>query len=87
MKTTKLTLSIPHPIVADAHRISKVRGESISAMFSRFVEAVSRDLRSETNYPPKTLRAMQLAMDSTPLPDDFDWRAVRDGVLSERYAR
>ena len=87
MKTLKLTLSVPRPGVAGARRLSKARGESISAMFARFVEAVSRDLRSETDYPPKTLRAMQLAMDATPVPAGFDWRSVRDERLADRYAQ
>ena len=87
MKTSKLTLSIPRPVVADARRLSKARGESISAMFARFVEAVSRDLRSEAAYPPKTRRAMQLAMDATPVPAGFDWRTARDERLLERYAQ
>ncbi len=87
MKTLRLTLSVPRTVVADARRLSKARGESISAMFARFVEAVSRDLRSETAYPPKTFRAMQLAMDATPVPAGFDWRAGRDERLAGRYAQ
>lgn len=85
MKTSKLTLSVPQPVVADARRLSKARGESISAMFARFVEAVSRDLRSEAAYPPKTRGAMQLAMDAAPVPAGFDWRTARDERLAECY--
>ena len=56
-------------------------------MFVRFVEAVSRDIRSEAAYPPKTHRAMQLAMDAPPVPAGFDWRTARDERLLERYAQ
>ena len=87
MKTTKLTLSVPGAVVLDAKRLSKARGESISAMFARFVESVSRDLRRETSYPPMTARAMSLAMDAAPVPVGLDWRSVRDERLAERYAR
>ena len=86
MNTQKLTLSVPGPIVADARRLSKRRGESISSMFSRFVEASARELVQEDSLPPKTRRALQLAIDVPPVPADLDWRALRDGRLAERYA-
>lgn len=86
MRTTKLTLSIPGPIVTNARRLSKRRGESISAMFSRFVEASARELSPESALPPKTRRALQLALDAPPVPADLDWRALRDDRLAKRYA-
>ena len=86
MNTTKLTLSVPRPVLADARRVSKRRGESISAMFSRFVEALARELPEEGALPPKTRRALQLALDAPPVPADLDWRAIRDERLSERHA-
>ena len=36
-------------------------------------------------YPPKTLRTLQLAMDTLPVPNDFDWRVCRDDALLERF--
>lgn len=86
MKTQKLTLSVPGPVVADARRLSKRRGESISSMFSRFVEASARELVEEDSLPPKTRRALQLALDVPPVPANFDWRTLRDDRLAERYA-
>ena len=87
MKTTKLTLSVPGAVVLDAKRLSRARGESISAMFARFVASVSRDIRRESSFPPMTSRAMALAMDAPPVPSRLDWRSVRDERLAERYAR
>ena len=86
MNTTKLTLSIPGPVVADARRLSKRRGESISSLFSRFIEASAREFPAEDNLPPKTRRALKLALDAPPVPADFDWRALRDDRLANRYA-
>ena len=86
MNTTKLTLSIPRPVLDTARRLSKRRRESISSMFSRFVEAAGRELPAEPGYPPKTLRALSLARGARSVPADLDWRTVRDDRLAERYA-
>ncbi len=86
MNTKKLTLSVPQPVLTDARRLSKKRRESISAMFSRFVEATARELPREDALPPKTRRALLLALDAPPVPADLDWRTVRDERLSRRYA-
>ena len=86
MNTTKLTLSIPRPVLDRARRLSKRRRESISSMFSRFVEAAGRELPAEPDYPPKTLRALSLARGARSVPADLDWRAIRDERLAERFA-
>ncbi len=86
MNTTKLTLSIPGPVVTKARHLSKRRGESISSMFSRFVEASSRELSPENALPPKTRRALQLASNAPAVPAGLDWRALRDDRLAKRYA-
>ena len=86
MNTTKLTLSIPRPVLDNARRLSKRRRESISSMFSRFVEAAGRELPAETSYPPKTLRALSLARGARSVPADLDWRTIRDERLAERFA-
>ena len=86
MNTTKLTLSIPRPVLDDARRLSKRRRESISSMFSRFVEAAGRELPAGSDYPPKTLRALALARGARSVPAALDWRAIRDERLSERFA-
>lgn len=85
MNTAKLTLSIPRPVLDDARRLSKRRRESISSMFSRFVEAAGRKLPEEPDYPPKTLRALALAIGARAVPADLDWRAIRDERLAERF--
>ena len=86
MNTTKLTLSIPRPVLDNARRLSKRRRESISSMFTRFVEAAGRELPAEPDYPPKTLRALSLARGTRSVPTDLDWRAIRDERLAERFA-
>ena len=86
MNTTKLTLSIPRPVLDNARRLSKRRRESISSMFSRFVEAAGRELPAEPSYPPKTLRALSQARGARSVPADLDWRAIRDERLAERFA-
>ena len=86
MNTTKLTLSIPRPVLDDARRLSKRRRESISSMFSRFVEAAGRELPEEPSYPPKTLRALSLARGRRSVPAELDWRAIRDDRLAKRFA-
>ena len=86
MNTTKLTLSIPRPVLDNARRLSKRRRESISSMFTRFVEAAARELPAEPGYPPKTLRALSLARGARSVPEDLDWRTIRDDRLAERYA-
>ena len=87
MSTAKLTLSIPTPLIADAHRLSKERGESISSMFARFVSATMHEPDMDTTFPPLTRRALQLAMDAPPVPPEWDWRMERDTLLAERYGR
>lgn len=87
MNTAKLTLSIPAPLIADAHRLSKKRGESISSMFARFVSATMHESDMELDFPPLTRRALRLAMDAPPVPMEWDWRSERDNLLLERYGR
>ena len=87
MNTAKLTLSIPAPLIADAHRLSKKRGESISSMFARFVSATMHAPDMDTTFPPLTRRALQLAMDAPPVPLEWDWKSERDNLLAERYGR
>ncbi len=87
MHTAKLTLSIPAPLIADAHRLSKKRGESISSMFARFVSATIHESDMDIAFPPLTRRALQLAMDAPPVPQEWDWRSERDNLLLERYGR
>ena len=87
MNTAKLTLSIPAPLIADAHRISKKRGESISSMFARFVSATMHAPNMDTTFPPLTRRALQLAMDAPSVPLEWDWKSERDNLLAKRYGR
>lgn len=55
MPVTKLTLSVDPRLVTVAKRLAAERGTSLSAMFSRLVEAIDHESRSPRSAPaPRT---------------------------------
>ena len=61
MSTTKLTLSADSHLVRQAKRLAKKRNTSVSAMFARYVENLTRDYTDELGaVGPVTRRASGL---------------------------
>jgi hypothetical protein len=82
MSTVKLTLSADESIVREAKRQAKECNTSVSAMFSRFIESLSRS-RSQNQDPigPITRRATGLAK----MPKGKTYRGVLEEALMEKY--
>jgi len=83
MATTKLTLSAEEKVVRKARQLAKRNKTSISAMFSRWVLAMSsrQDKKRRAPLGPLTRRALGLAK----LPADTSDRHLLEEALAEKY--
>ena len=81
MSMTKLTLSADDEVVAQAKRLAKESGTSVSSMFARFVAAAA-SVRSRCGEPaPLTRRATGIVA----LPAGRSDRELVEEALAERY--
>ncbi len=81
MNTKKLTLSAPEDVITDAKRIAARNKTSVSAMFTRLVNAVSQSADNEQiPIGPVTRRASGIVT----LPDGAEHQLLAD-ALEERY--
>jgi len=87
---TKLTLNAPPEIIELARRLSKVSGQSISAMFILFIkrygekqfsmideETLSGDSNAE--------QALEIGRQGQTVPPDWDYKDELSGILSSKY--
>ena len=77
----KLTLSADPEVIAQAHRLAKERGTSVSALFSRWVRFLSRRRGGRPALGPLTRKASGLAK----LPRGKTERQVLEEALLEKY--
>ena len=81
MNTKKLTLSAPEDVIEEAKRIAARNRTSVSAMFTRLLNAVSRSGDSETDpIGPVTRRATGIV----DLPPGSEDQLLTD-ALKEKY--
>jgi len=78
---TKLTLSVDEGVVAQAKRLAKQRGTSVSAMFSQLVRSMSQEDRGSQKLGPLARKASGLAAAPSNKPD----REVLEEALLEKY--
>ena len=81
----KLTLSMDAGVIAKAHRISKHRRTSVSAMFSNFISSLEEESPENRELPPITKRVLEMGAKLPPVPADWDYRKELSDVLSEKY--
>jgi len=83
MGTTKLTLSADEKVVRKARQLAKRNKTSISAMFSRWVLALSSRQSRKPHEPlgPLTRKALGLAK----LPADKSDAELLEEALAEKY--
>ncbi len=81
MPTKKLTLSADRQLIAEAKRVAKRAGTSLSSMFARFLEAVLRGRSAEGKPGPVTRKASGLGK----LPANKTDRRLLEESLAEKY--
>ena len=77
----RLTLSVDECVAKEAKRLAKRSGRSVSAMFSRFVLAMSRAEKTQPEIGPLTRKASGLVS----LPKGKTGRKVLEEALLEKY--
>lgn len=81
MSVKKLTLSADEEIIRKARTLAKRNGTSISAMFSRFVSAMSATDKKRPEISPLTKKASGLIE----WPDDVDERQILEEAILKKY--
>jgi hypothetical protein len=76
----KLTLSVDEDVIREAKRIAAEQNTSVSAMFSRFVQAMAHDAASGTKLGPLTRRLTGVAR----LPEGASAQDVLNDALLDR---
>lgn len=79
----KLTLSADERVIAQAKRLAARRRTSVSAMFARFVTAMSRKEKATLEVPPDSIAARVTGVIS--LPKGKSDRDVLTEALMEKY--
>ena len=78
---TKLTLSVDEAVVEKAKELAQANNTSVSAMFSRFVQAMSAPPPSSIKIGPLTRKATGLMK----LPAGKDYKEILTDALLEKY--
>jgi hypothetical protein len=84
MPMTKLTLSADRELIKQAKKLAKREGTSLSSMFARYLEAILKRHRRETEKRPPgplTRKATGLAR----VPAGKTDRQLLEDALAERY--
>jgi len=77
----KLTLSMDEETIRQAKRLAAEQGTSVSAMFSRLVQAMARGPGKQIEIGPITRRATGLVK----LPSDKTDREILQEALEKKY--
>ena len=83
--TRKLTLSVDPAVIAKAHRISKHRRTSVSAMFSNYILSLEDTSPETQELPPITKLVLEMGAKLPPVPADWDYRSELSNTLAEKY--
>lgn len=83
MPMTKLTLNADPELVAEAKRLARETGTSLSAMFGRWVRAALQERATPGPAGPLTSRALGLVR----VPEDRSDRELVEEALAEKYER
>ena len=78
---TKLTLSVDEAVVAQAKKIARANGTSVSAMFSQFIKAMANGNRSDVQPGRVAKQASGLVR----MPEGKSGREVLGEALAEKY--
>ncbi|MBM4041495.1 MAG: hypothetical protein FJ290_23585 [Planctomycetes bacterium] len=78
---TKLTLSVDEEVVAQAKRLAKENGRSVSAMFTQYVRAMAQ----RRSRPVRGGYIARQALGLLHLPKDRSYRDLLVDALKERY--
>ena len=77
----KLTLSMDEETIKEAKRLAAEQGTSVSAMFSRLVQAMAHKSKKKMEIGPLTKKATGLVK----LPPDKSDRELLQEALEEKY--
>ena len=86
--TTKLTLSMDSTVIEKAHRISKNRHTTISAMFANFISSIEEDTVSSeasSELAPITKQVLEMGKRFSDIPANWDYRDELSDILSNKY--
>ncbi|MBM4035459.1 MAG: hypothetical protein FJ291_27270 [Planctomycetes bacterium] len=78
---TKLTLSMDEEVVAQAKRLAKENGRSVSAMFTQYVRALAQ----KRSRPARVGHIARQALGLIHLPKDRSDRDLLVDALMEKY--
>ena len=78
---SKLTLSIEPSVVEKAKQMAEANNTSVSAMFTRFVEAASADRGRRRKIGPLTRKLSGIIE----LPPDKDYKELLADALADKY--
>ena len=78
---TKLTLSVDRNVARSIKRFAKARKTSVSAVFSQFARAVTREEASAENLSPIVREVSGIGK----LPPDKDYKELLEEALMEKH--
>jgi hypothetical protein len=77
----KLTLNAEPEVIAEAHRLAKLNGTSVSGMFSRIIRLMSQRDRERSPIGPDAKKASGLIQ----LPEGKSEQCLLSEALEEKY--
>ncbi|MBI5092678.1 MAG: hypothetical protein HZB26_09585 [Candidatus Hydrogenedentes bacterium] len=82
MQTTKLTLSANPRLIQEAKRLAKQGNTSVSALFARYIESLSRGRDEDmANLSPITRKALGMVR----LPKVRSYKRILEDSLLDKY--
>lgn len=87
--TNKLTLSMDSVVIEKAHRISKCRHTTISAMVANFINSLEEEPSgisdSSRELAPITKKILEMGRKFSDTPADWDYRDELSQTISDKY--
>jgi len=85
IQTAKITLSVEPSLKLKARKAAQAQGISVSALFGRFVSALSDDAPPALlRDAPITARALRLSSGKVRLPKNWDYRDdLRNAIIKK----
>ena len=88
VQTAKITLCVEPFLKSKAREAARTRGISVSALFGRFVSALSEDASPALfRAAPMTARAMRLSGGKVRLPKNWDYRDDLRDAITGRHSK